>query len=51
MRWKIKRGEQNERGRIILETPSGMISHGDLTAITCALSDLEKAMDGDVTLE
>lgn len=47
MRWKIKRGEQNERGRIILETPSGMISHGDLTAITCALSDLKKA---DVTV-
>lgn len=31
----------------ILETPSGMISHGDLTAITCALSDLKKA---DVTV-
>lgn len=31
----------------ILEAPSGMISHGDLTAITCALSDLKKA---DVTV-
>ena len=31
----------------ILEAPSGMISHGDLTAITCALSDLQKA---DVTV-
>lgn len=31
----------------ILETPSGIISHGDLTAITCALSDLKKA---DVTV-